>query len=84
MVVNVVRLGEHHCIIPKTPNEMLWLVLQRDGELTPAVVTGDSTYRKRVRSINSERSEFLDWRPDKHELNFRAENWSASSVLPNK
>ena len=84
MIVDVVRLGGRHRIIPKTPNEILWLVLQRGGELTPAVVTGDSTYRKRVRSINSERSEFLDWRPDKHELNFRAENWSASSVLSDK
>jgi len=60
----------------KRQNESLRLTLQGGDELTLAIESGESAYRKHMRSINRETNAFLDSCTDKRELDFFAENWN--------
>lgn len=60
----------------KRKEEILRLTLQGGDELTAAIESGESAYRKHIRSINRETYAFLDACTDQRELDFFAENWN--------
>ncbi|MEM7314728.1 MAG: DUF4274 domain-containing protein [Planctomycetota bacterium] len=60
----------------KRQKEILRLTLQGAEELTSAIDSGESAYRKHMRLIKRETNAFLDSCTDKRELDFFAENWN--------